>query len=260
MLLPTQGNWIYVVLCKCSKSLTFQPKHCTCFPYPICFRLDKKLVSWDSTGDLFGVINSDFLQASSKFLIARRKSFVSLVTYSNIDIGHSRRCSTSFGSVQCKLYCAISSAWAGVELRFFPWLLLFKYWTDGSNLCSSVCRYYVYLKSWPNEWERAFFVPAASSRLCCDTQRRMRLFTLRSGWDRRNWGFIHPHKTTKEVASVLRRVLKTHLQYRLCVCHPDNAKLYSGRDGAIRSRVPPRPHTVLKIQFMYSQKRNGAAL
>jgi hypothetical protein len=105
-------------------------------------------VSWDFTCDLFGITNSNFLQASFIFSIARRKSFVSLVTYSNVDIGHSRRCSTSFGSVQCKLYCAISSAWPGVELRFFPWLLLFKYWTDGSNLCSSVCRYYVYLSSW----------------------------------------------------------------------------------------------------------------
>ncbi len=93
VLLPTQGNWIYSRW-KCSKSLTFQPKHCTYFPYSFCFRLGKKLVSWDSKGDLFGVINSHFLQASSIFSIARRKSFVSLVTYS-IDIGHSRTCSTS---------------------------------------------------------------------------------------------------------------------------------------------------------------------
>ncbi len=94
---------------KCSKSLTFQPKHCMYFPYSVCYRLGKRLVSWDSIGDLFGVINSDFFQASSIFSIARRKSFVSLVTYSYIDIGHSLHGSYCPSIEQMVQTCALLS-------------------------------------------------------------------------------------------------------------------------------------------------------
>ncbi len=31
-------------------------------------------------------------------------------------------------------YCAIGSSWPGVDLRFCPWLILFKYWAGGSDL------------------------------------------------------------------------------------------------------------------------------
>ncbi len=192
------------------KIFYFQPKHCTYFSYSICFRLGKRLVSWDSIGDLFGVINSDFLQASSIFLIARRKSFVSLVTCS-IDIGHSRRCSTSFGSVQCKLYCAISSAWAGVELRFFPWLLLFKYWTDASNLCTSICPYYVYLNSWQHP---VVYVVIHRGEWDCLPQGQAEI----EGPEVLHIYINRPKKSPQFYAGHWKLTYS-----RLCVCHPDNA-------------------------------------
>ncbi len=45
----------------------------------------------------------------------------------------------SSGRIFKELLRKIGSAWPGVDLRFCPWLLLFKYWTGGSNLSSSLC-------------------------------------------------------------------------------------------------------------------------
>ncbi len=48
---------------------------------------------------------------------------------------------SSAGSVVefLKKYCAIGSAWPGVDLRFCPWVLMFKFRTGGSYLGSSLC-------------------------------------------------------------------------------------------------------------------------
>jgi hypothetical protein len=42
----------------------------------------------------------------------------------------------------CKKYFAIGSAPPEVDLRFCPWLLLSKYWTDGPDPSSSLCLHY----------------------------------------------------------------------------------------------------------------------
>ncbi len=57
-------------------------------------------------------------------------------------------------------YWSKGSAWPGIDMRFFPWILVFKYWTVGSDLSSSLCPYYV----WGGG---AFFWPIAVSDICC---------------------------------------------------------------------------------------------
>jgi len=42
-------------------------------------------------------------------------------------------------------YCATNSGPPEVELRFCPWIILFKYWTCRPDLGSSLCPYYVYM-------------------------------------------------------------------------------------------------------------------
>ncbi len=53
------------------------------------------------------------------------------------------------------VHCAISSAWPELDLRFRPWLLLFWYWTDGSDLSSSLCVLPRVSRVTVNEWEEA---------------------------------------------------------------------------------------------------------
>ncbi len=38
-----------------------------------------------------------------------------------------------------KNFCALNSAWPEVELRFWSWFLMFKYWLSRSDLISSLC-------------------------------------------------------------------------------------------------------------------------
>ncbi len=64
-----------------------------------------------------------------------------------------------------KKYCAISSAWPGIELRFCPRLLLFKNRTVGSDPeLFSLSLLYVSLVM-TNEGEGSFFWPIASSHI-----------------------------------------------------------------------------------------------
>ncbi len=43
-----------------------------------------------------------------------------------------------------KDYWAANSGSPEVELRFFPWLILFKYWTGWPDVSPSLCPYYLY--------------------------------------------------------------------------------------------------------------------
>ncbi len=97
-----------------------------------------------------------------------------------------------FNTLILKNYCTTSSAWPKVELRFSPWCLLFKYWTEQLNLtlfllCVSLVM--------ANRWEETFFYSA----ICVwfGKQRRERESKergdLRSGWGQRTLDYQRSH-------------------------------------------------------------------
>ncbi len=100
-------------------------------------------------------------------------------------------------------YCALNLTWAGVDLKFSPWLLLFQYWAGKSDLRFSLCpcfkRGHWASSHWTSshwtssrwarvaiEREEAFFWPMPVNNPC-----RMRLNwggDPSPGWGRKTWG------------------------------------------------------------------------
>ncbi len=65
-----------------------------------------------------------------------------------------------------KKYCTIGSAWPGFDLRFSPWLLLFKYWTGGLTWALPLCTYWLLgtCISNKNQWVRGSFLLTNSNQ------------------------------------------------------------------------------------------------